>query len=87
MTELSWAWLSTPVGQVSVGCSPDGVAQVRYGAPAANQDNDRVSQELADAARSQLTEYFRGHREQFDLPLDWHATGGTQRDVLRISTP
>jgi methylated-DNA-[protein]-cysteine S-methyltransferase len=84
MTELSWAWLSTPVGQVSVGCSPDGVAQVRYGAPAANEDNDRVSQELAAAARSQLTEYFRGHLEQFDLPLDWHATRGPQRDVLRV---
>jgi methylated-DNA-[protein]-cysteine S-methyltransferase len=33
MTDLDWSWLDTPVGTVSVGCSPDGVAQVRFGAP------------------------------------------------------
>ena len=33
MTGLSWAWLSTPVGRLSVGCSSAGVARVRYGSP------------------------------------------------------
>jgi methylated-DNA-[protein]-cysteine S-methyltransferase len=89
MTELSWAWLSTPVGQVSVGCSADGVAQVRYGPPgkavAGDAPGDEApARELADAAQQQLTEYFRGQRTTFDLPVDWSATAGPQREVLQV---
>jgi len=92
MTALSWAWLSTPVGQVSVGCSADGVAQVRYGAPPARRDaSDRShsneadeSSVLAAAARDQLIEYFCGLRRTFDLPIDWSGTSGPQREVLQV---
>jgi len=83
MAKLSWAWLSTPVGQVGVGCSADGIARVSYGArvPASDGD-DEVSSELAGTARRQLAEYFCGQRTEFDLPIDWTATSGTQRQVL-----
>jgi methylated-DNA-[protein]-cysteine S-methyltransferase len=84
MTALSWARLATPVGQVSVGCSADGVAQVRYGSPAGGSADDAASQELAEAARQQLTEYFRGQRTAFDLPVDWSGTAGPQREVLKV---
>jgi methylated-DNA-[protein]-cysteine S-methyltransferase len=83
MTALSWAWLSTPVGQVSVGCSAEGVAQVRYGPPADLAADDPAGQELAEAARQQLTEYFRGQRTTFELPVDWTGTAGPQREVLK----
>jgi methylated-DNA-[protein]-cysteine S-methyltransferase len=83
MTALSWAWLSTPVGQVSVGCSEDGVAQVRYGPPRA-EDGGQQAAGLAETARLQLQEYFRGQRTTFDLPLDWSATAGPQREVLKV---
>lgn len=83
MTELSWAWLSTPVGQVSVGCSSAGVAEVRYGGPASG-DTGHPADELAAAARAQLIEYFRGQRTAFDLPLDWSGTAGPQREVLKV---
>jgi methylated-DNA-[protein]-cysteine S-methyltransferase len=100
MTTLSWAWLSTPVGQVSVGCSADGVAQVRYGAPPGRRDaaDRRHSDEadepheadessvLAAAARDQLIEYFRGLRRIFNLPIDWSGTAGPQREVLQVLT-
>jgi len=100
MTTLSWAWLSTPVGQVSVGCSADGVAQVRYGAAPGRRDaaDRRHSHEaheadeadessvLAAAARDQLIEYFRGLRRIFDLPIDWSGTAGPQREVLQVLT-
>jgi methylated-DNA-[protein]-cysteine S-methyltransferase len=33
MAELAWAGLDTPVGRLSVGCSPAGVSQVRFGSP------------------------------------------------------
>jgi methylated-DNA-[protein]-cysteine S-methyltransferase len=39
---------------------------------------------LAAAARRQLAEYFCGQREEFELPLDWSATSGTQRHVLEV---
>jgi methylated-DNA-[protein]-cysteine S-methyltransferase len=97
MATLSWAWLSTPVGQVSVGCSADGVAQVRYGAVPGRRDaaDRRHSDEaheadessvLAAAARDQLIEYFRGLRRLFDLPIDWSGTAGPQREVLQVLT-
>ncbi|HXB49080.1 MAG TPA: methylated-DNA--[protein]-cysteine S-methyltransferase [Streptosporangiaceae bacterium] len=84
MTALSWARLSTPVGEVSVGCSSAGVAQVRYGLPAGHTSDDAVCRQLAEAARQQLTEYFRGERTAFDLAVDWSGTAGPQRDVLKM---
>jgi methylated-DNA-[protein]-cysteine S-methyltransferase len=84
VTVFSWAWLSTPVGEVSVGCSSAGVAQVRYGPPAGDTSDDTASRQLADAAQQQLTEYFRGQRTPFDLPVDWSGTAGPQREVLQV---
>jgi len=84
MTAFSWAWLSTPVGEVSVGCSSAGVAQVRYGPPADRTSDGTTSRELAEAAQRQLTEYFRGQRTAFDLPVDWSGTAGPQREVLKV---
>ena len=72
MAGLSWAQVSTPVGEVSAGwCGPSGIACVRFGSAPAGNDYQR---ELADAACVQLTEYFRGLRKAFDLPIDWSVT-------------
>jgi methylated-DNA-[protein]-cysteine S-methyltransferase len=84
MDELSWASMSTPVGQVSVGASATGVAEVRYGAPPATADAGGPGRKLAGEGRRQILEYFGNQRRQFDLPLDWSSTRGTQRDVLRL---
>ncbi len=78
MSTLSWACLNTPVGEVSVGCSRDGVARVRFGPPPGSQEGEDV----AAPARQQLAEYFAGRRTAFDLSLDWSATSGSQRRVL-----
>jgi methylated-DNA-[protein]-cysteine S-methyltransferase len=90
MTELGWAWLDTPVGPVSVGCSPVGVGRVRFGMPPGGAVHGGQSGAahggLAEIARDQLAEYFRGHRRVFDLPLDWSATAGAQRQVLEVLT-
>lgn len=85
MSALSWAWLSTPVGQVFVGCSGEGVARVRYGGavPADGGTTQRGSA-LAETARRQLAEYFSGQRREFDVPVDWTAMAGTQRQVLDV---
>jgi len=79
MAGLSWTQLSTPVGEVSAGCGPGGIARVRFGPALAGNDAHR---ELAAAARAQLTEYFRGVRTDFDLPIDWSVMAVQQRQVL-----
>jgi methylated-DNA-[protein]-cysteine S-methyltransferase len=91
MPELFWVSLTTPIGPVSVGVSGAGVAQVRYGAPPDSASGTGPGpgpgrdRELAEEARRQLTEYFTGRRRAaFDLPVDWSATGGQQRDVLQV---
>jgi methylated-DNA-[protein]-cysteine S-methyltransferase len=93
VANLSWAWLDTPVGVVSAGCTAAGVAQVRYGAPATARahrpgagagDADPVADALAAAARRELTEYFRGERQVFDVAVDWTAIAGLQRQVLTV---
>jgi len=91
VTSLTWASLSTPVGLVSIGCSAAGVAGVRYGAPPRNSElplpgglTPDPAPQLAGLALQQLAEYFRGQRRTFDLPLDWSATSGAQREVLQL---
>jgi methylated-DNA-[protein]-cysteine S-methyltransferase len=93
MTQLSWAWLSTPVGPVSVGCSPAGVASVRYGPPRAAtahdaaghpQDAGSAARALASEACRELTEYFCGERRVFDVAVDWAVVTGLQRKVLTV---
>lgn len=84
MDDLSWTSLTTPVGQVSVGASATGIANVRYGAPPATADEAGPGRELAREGQRQLMEYFSNQRREFDLPLDWSSTQGTQRDVLRM---
>jgi methylated-DNA-[protein]-cysteine S-methyltransferase len=93
MTALSWASLRTPVGPVSVGCSPLGVARVRYGDPPVARaegsrgpaaDADGAAGVLADTARRELTEYFCGERRVFDVAVDWTATAGPHRQVLAV---
>jgi methylated-DNA-[protein]-cysteine S-methyltransferase len=88
VTELEWACFDTPVGPVSVGCGTEGVAQVRFGIPppippaAAGGSEAGDRRVLAQAARQQLAEYFRGQRRVFDLPLDWSGFAPPQQHVL-----
>jgi methylated-DNA-[protein]-cysteine S-methyltransferase len=93
MTQLRWAMLSTPVGELSVGCSQAGVASIRYGTPRAArahgadshaEDADPAARALAGAARRELTEFFCGERKVFDVAVDWAAVTGLQRKVLTV---
>jgi methylated-DNA-[protein]-cysteine S-methyltransferase len=97
-TELAWAALDTPVGRLSVGCSPDGLSQVRFGpAPrraASAQSGPATTApapaapvpagDLTGVALAQLGEYFAGRRRRFDLPVDWAAMSRRQRQVLEV---
>lgn len=98
--ELEWAWFGTPVGPVSVGCGNAGVVRVRFGAPPAAGDGPGPPRAggdgpesssaadkrrvLAQTARRQLGEYFRGQRQHFELPLDWSGFAAPQQRVLGL---
>jgi methylated-DNA-[protein]-cysteine S-methyltransferase len=43
-----------------------------------------AARDLAAAAVDQLGEYFSGTRRRFDLPVDWTAMSGLQRQVLEV---
>ena len=59
VTELAWGTVSSPVGEISAGCSAAGVSRVRFGpAPAARQPAGAAAQALLSQALAQLSEYF-----------------------------
>jgi methylated-DNA-[protein]-cysteine S-methyltransferase len=91
MTELAWATLSSPVGPLTVGCSPAGVARLDFRAPGGagrswpgQASATQASPALLSAARDQLAEYFAGQRQVFDLPVDWSGCSRAQHRVLSV---
>jgi len=99
-TILAWATLDTPVGPMSVGCSPAGLSQVRFGPPPGSSAPPGppgppgtstppagaagAAHELSSALATQVREYFSGGRRIFDVPVDWTGLSGRRRQVLRV---
>lgn len=95
---LCWGTFASPVGELRVGCSDDGVAAVSFGpprtrsrrrdSPLAGQGQrpvpspGRAAAVLACALR-QLGEYFSRQRRGFELPVDWSGLSQTHCRVLR----
>jgi len=91
LLDVAYASVDSPLGPLVVAATPRGLARVSYG------DEDAVLLELAaklsprilesparlDVARRELSEYFDGKRQTFDLPLDWSLTRGFASKVLR----
>lgn len=99
MSELAWDTIVTPVGEVWVACSPHGVARVSIGRPSQDAptspwahargdggtaDSLARAHAVASVAVAELGEYFSGERRLFDVPVDWSATSGTQKQVLSV---
>ncbi|HZC40825.1 MAG TPA: methylated-DNA--[protein]-cysteine S-methyltransferase [Streptosporangiaceae bacterium] len=96
-SRIAWGSLASPVGDLHVGCSQDGVSQVSFGPPHGGPAGHSGppgagspppggaparARDLLAAAIGQLTGYFAGQRRAFDLPVDWSGTTGTQQQVL-----
>lgn len=85
--DVAVAGVGTPVGRLSVAVTRVGVVDVSW--TDLEQMAGRATLPVVDdPARvapvvEQLTEYFTGRRRDFDLPVDWSATSGSQRDVLQ----
>jgi methylated-DNA-[protein]-cysteine S-methyltransferase len=78
-----------PVGALTIGVTPEGLALVAFGRhpEAVERAAERLGVPLTDgaggAAAAQLAEYLAGTRREFDVPLDWSLTAGSQRVVLQ----
>jgi len=88
---LSVGCSSIGVARVQFG-RPEGSAPAEPRAPLDHGGSDgpehagssAIMAEGLPEARRQLAEYLRGQRKSFDLPLDWSALSGLQRQVLGV---
>ncbi len=60
-------YMETPIGTLQICSSDKGVTQVVF---TENVEQSPHVHHLTDECKHQLTEYFSGNRQQFDLPLD-----------------
>ena len=60
--------ISTPIGTLSIEASDNNVFAIKF-LPGLERPNH-----LTNACKRQLAEYFRGERQQFDIPLDFRGT-------------
>jgi methylated-DNA-[protein]-cysteine S-methyltransferase len=85
VAELAWGTISSPVGEISAGCTAAGLSRVRFGpAPAAAQPAGAPARAVLSQALTQVGEYFAGRRQAFGLPVDWSGCTGAQRAVLPV---
>ncbi len=90
-TELVSTVMDTPVGPLTIVVSADGVRAIlwpdddpgRVRLAAASTDSDHP---VIVATVTQLTEYFDGEREEFDLPLDPVGTEFQQSAWMALRT-
>ena len=76
--------IATPIGELTVVASSEGVREVRWGPDreAGEGKADATAAQHLEEAVGQLDEYFRGDRRAFDVSLDLEGTG-FQRQVWR----
>ena len=92
LLDIAYRTLDTPVGQLLLAATPDGLIRVAY----PREDHDAVLTHLADkvsprvlnaparldAVARQLDEYFAARRRRFELALDLQLAHGFRRTVL-----
>jgi methylated-DNA-[protein]-cysteine S-methyltransferase len=78
--------LDTPVGQLSVAVSGEGLCALSWGTPSRLAERYRLAadpdSELAEPVLAELAAYFRGEVREFAVPVDWRLFGPVQRQVL-----
>jgi methylated-DNA-[protein]-cysteine S-methyltransferase len=92
LLDIAYRTLDTPVGTLLLAATPAGLVRVAYEREGVDTVLERLASKLSprilnapqrlDAAARQLEEYFAGHRQRFDLPLDLALASGFRRSVL-----
>jgi methylated-DNA-[protein]-cysteine S-methyltransferase len=92
LLDIAYRTLDTPVGTLLLAATPAGLVRVAYEREGVDTVLERLASKLSprilnapqrlDGAVRQLEEYFAGHRQRFDLPLDLALASGFRRSVL-----
>ena len=72
MSRTSWTTLATPIGDLILAASADGLTHVAHpGHSHADErgDGSAAASRIVETAADQLREYFAGTRTSFDVPL------------------
>ena len=96
LTDVSYAFEPSPVGELLVAVTPRGLIRIaynpdEYGESVLEELARRVSPRVVEApaalddVRRELDEYFEGKRTSFDIPVDWRLHDGFSRRVLRAT--
>jgi methylated-DNA-[protein]-cysteine S-methyltransferase len=83
--DVTFGSLGTPVGQLSVAVSAEGLCAVGWGSAASLGARLGLAGSPGPAsstAVAELAAYFSGSLRAFSVPLDWSLTGPSQRRVL-----
>jgi methylated-DNA-[protein]-cysteine S-methyltransferase len=92
LVDVAYAVADSPIGRLLVAATDAGLVRLAF----EREDDDAILQDLAtriaprvvaspkrlDEVRRELDEYFEGHRDHFDLPLDWRLSSGFRKTVL-----
>jgi methylated-DNA-[protein]-cysteine S-methyltransferase len=91
--EVAWRVIDTPITPLTIAATPRGLVNISFDGPGATVRALRRHGEvrpgtpadgtLAEGAQ-QISAWAQGDRVEFDVPLDWSLTSGTQQRVLRI---
>jgi methylated-DNA-[protein]-cysteine S-methyltransferase len=87
--------LDSPLGRLLIAATPVGVVRIGFDSEGEEQVlaelTRRVSPDVLEAprtvdeARRQISDYFEGGRQTFELALDWRLTTGFRRRVLHAT--
>jgi methylated-DNA-[protein]-cysteine S-methyltransferase len=97
LLDVAYATLDSPVGRLLLAATPRGLVRLAY-LDADHNEADAL-EELAgsvsprvlaaprrlDPTRRELEQYFAGHLDHFQTPLDWQLTHGFARRVLQAT--
>jgi methylated-DNA-[protein]-cysteine S-methyltransferase len=90
--DVAYRTIDTPVGSLLLAATEQGLVRVAYPSQGHQQALAKLAALVSprillaprrlDAVALQLDEYFAGHRDRFDLPLDWRLSHGFRRQLL-----
>jgi methylated-DNA-[protein]-cysteine S-methyltransferase len=92
LLDVAYDLVDTPIGTLLIAATERGLCRIAYDADA-EQEVERLARSFGvrvlrsaspiDPARRQLDEYFEGHRQRFELPLDIDSLAEFNRRVLQ----
>jgi methylated-DNA-[protein]-cysteine S-methyltransferase len=92
LLDVAYDLVDTPIGTLLIAATDRGLCRIAYDADA-EQEVERLARSFGvrvlrsaspiDPARRQLDEYFEGHRQRFELPLDIDSLAEFNRRVLQ----